>query len=405
MDIHDKKGLITLISLRGIRSFSYGFVNTSLGFYLTSIGYKQTIIGLLITAAALFSALMVILSGVLSDRLGTKRPFLAFSCLLMAVLGFTYSISDSFPFLLLGSLLGGAGSAGGGGPGGGPFSPIQYALLAEKVGDRSRHRIFGINAMTGTILFSFGALSAALPSYLFQYGIPKILTYRNMFLLVGVLGVISAVLTLLVGEEKARMVVKNDRSFKLIKMFTATAIFNGFGMGLIPLSLITLWFKQYFLADEASISIMVWASYIANAFSYLSAASVASRLGTVRMVVLTTVFGVGVFASLPLMPSFSIAAVLYVATGILLSMGMPIRQSYMMGVVDKESRATAGGISGGVGSGLPYAVSPAISGYIMQEISMNLPIYASASLQFIGSIFYWRFFRRIVPPEEKVGHS
>jgi len=87
-----------LLSLRGIRSFAYGFVNTSLGFYLSSLGYREVTIGLLITAAGFFSAFLIILSGILSDKLGSRKLFLIISSALMAFLGFDYALFHSFPF-------------------------------------------------------------------------------------------------------------------------------------------------------------------------------------------------------------------------------------------------------------------------------------------------------------------
>ncbi|MEM0118173.1 MAG: MFS transporter [Conexivisphaerales archaeon] len=395
-----------LILLRGMRSFGYGFINTSLGFYLSSLGYKEVAIGVLITAAGFFSAFLIIISGVLSDRLGSRKMFLFISSALMALLGFIYSSFDSFPFLFVGALLGGAGSAGGGGPGGGPFGPAQQALLADKVEDRNRHRIFSLNAMTGTILFSFGALAAGLPELLSRYGIHPLFTYRALFLLFGILGLVSALVSLLLHEGKfVRVERKKGNSSRLIGKFTTTALLNGFGMGLIPLSLITLWFSTYFGAKELPISIMVWASNIASALSYLFAPSMASKLGTVKMIVVTRLIGVAMLASLPLLPSFLIAAPVYVIRGAFVSIGMPIRQSYMMGVVDRESRSTAVGISSGVGWGIPYAVSPAISGYVMQEVSSSLPIFASASFQVANSIVYWYFFHNLPPPEEERLHG
>ncbi len=391
-----------LLSLRGVRSFAYGFVNTSLGFYLSSLGYREVAIGLVITAAGFFSAFLIIISGVLSDKLGSRKLFLILSSALMALLGFDYALFSSFPFLFAGALLGGAGSAGGGGPGGGPFGPAQQALLADKVEDRLRHRIFSTNALTGTVLFSFGALAAGLPEFMSRYGFRPLETYRIIFILLGMLGVVSVIISLMLKEEKVKITRNgNNRNTKLIGKFTTTALLNGFGMGLIPLSLITLWFSQYFGAKELAISVMVWGSNIASALSYLFAPAMASRLGTVRMIVTTRLVGIAMLASLPFMPSFIAAAPLYIVRGAFVSIGMPIRQSYMMGVVGRESRSTAVGISSGVGWGIPYAVSPAISGYVMEEVSSSLPIFASASFQAANSFLYWYFFHNLPPPEEE----
>ncbi|MEM0287765.1 MAG: MFS transporter [Nitrososphaerota archaeon] len=398
-----RRDIAMLIALRGLRSFGYGFVNTALGFYLIALGYKTFQVGILITASGFFSAFLIIISGVLADRIGSRKIFLILSSFLTALLGIIFASTTNFFLLLAGALLGGAGSAGGGGPGGGPFGPAQQALLADKVSDRDRNSIFSFNALAGTVLFSFGALLAGLPSLLSSYRSMELEIYKLLFILIATLGLASIIISAMIKEMRVKQEHSRGNS-KLIGKFTMTSILNGFGMGLIPLSLLTLWFSIAYKVGEFPISIMVWASNIA-AISYLAASKLASILGTVKMIVITRVLGVAMLASLPAIPFFPpIASAVYVFRGALVSIGMPIRQSYMMGVVDREHRSTAVGVSSGLGWGVPYAVSPVISGYVMQEVSDNLPIYASASFLVANSILYWIFFHDIRPPEE-MGHS
>lgn len=80
---------------------------------------------------------------------------------------------------------------------------------------------------------------------------------------------------------------------------------------------------------------------------------------------------------------------------------MRIRQSYMMGVVSKDSRATAVGMSSGLGWGVPYVFTPMISSYIMSAVSSDLPIYLSAIFMGLNSVVYYVFFNKIKPPEER----
>lgn len=393
-----------LISLRGLRSFNYGFMNTALGFYLKALGYSTLAVGIVVTAAGFFSAFLIILSGVLADRIGSRKLFLVVSSGFMALLGLIYLFETSFPFLLAGALIGGAGSAGGGGPGGGPFGPAQQAMLADKVEDSRRHEIFSYNALIGTVLFSFGALLAGLPDFSEKLSLTPLQVYKLLFLTFFLIGVLSLLISVALKEERLAVSMEK-RSGKLIGKFTITAVLNGFGMGLIPLSLITLWFSLTYRVSQFLISVMVWGSNVTSSLSYLLAPSLARLLGTVRMIVVTRVIGVSLLFSLPFIPFFSLASLLYVVRGAFVSIGMPIRQSYMMGVVERDQRSTAVGISSGVGWGLPYAVSPAISGYVMQEISSSLPIFASAAFQFANSAVYWLFFRNLPPPEELQGRG
>jgi MFS family permease len=390
-----------LLLMRGIRGFGYGFLNTALGLYLAGIGYSLLQIGLVVTAAGLSSAMLVLISGILSDRVNNRRIFLIFSSVLMSALGAVYAGTSFFPLLLIGAALGGAGSAGAGGPGGGPFGPVQQSLLADKVEDEERNRVFSTNAFVGTALFGIGAIFAGLPEMLSSLGFGRIQVYQWFFLMFMILGLVTALLSYMIHDVKLEKHEQSKEKTRLIGKFTATATLNGFGMGFIPLPLLTLWFSLMFHASESSISLMISASTLASALSFLLAPRLTKRIGSVRMIVSTRVAGIILLASLPIVPLFAVAFAVYVLRTAFVSVGMPIRQSYMMGVMDSEERATAVGVSSGVGWGVPYAVSPVISGFVMQEVSSSLPLYVSALLQTANSIVYYGFFHGIRPPEEK----
>lgn len=389
-----------LLLMRGIRGFGYGFLNTALGLYLARLGCSLVEVGAVVTAAGLSSALLVIVSGILSDRTNNRRIFLIFSSILMFSMGVIYAVTTLFPLLLVGAALGGVGSAGAGGPGGGPFGPVQQALLADKVRDKERNRMFSVNVFVGTVLFSAGAISAGVPETLSQLGFGHVSIYQLFFLIFMIMGLTTVLLSYVVHDVRLEKHQPAKEGARMIGKFTFTAVLNGFGMGFIPLPLLTLWFSTVFHASEFSISLMISVSTIVSAFSFLLAPAVAKRIGSVRMIVSTRLTGIVPLASLPIIPLFSLAFLLYVIRGAFVSIGMPIRQSYMMGVMDSQERATAVGVSSGIGWGMPYAVSPVISGYVMQEVSSSLPLYLSALLQAANSITYYRLFRRIHPPEE-----
>ncbi|MCW3994852.1 MAG: MFS transporter [Candidatus Bathyarchaeota archaeon] len=403
--ISGQRDVNLLILMRGLRGFGYGFLNTALGIYLVQLGYSLLQVGLVVTVAGVSSAILIVSAGLLSYKANNRKIFLILSALLMSALGAIYVSTASFPLLLLGAVLGGAGSAGAGGPGGGPFGPAQQALLADKVSAIERNRVFSINALVGTLLFSLGAAFAALPETFSALGLDRILVYRLLFLIFMGLGLVTAFLSYVVQDVMIEKRKTIDQEKRLIGKFTLTATLNGFGFGLIPLPLITLWFSIVFGASAFYISLVISASTIASAFSYLFAPSLAKRLGSVKMIVSTRLVSAVLLVLLPIIPFFVVASIFYVARSIFLSVGMPIRQSYMMGIVGAEERAMAVGVSSGLGWGLPYAVSPVFSGYIMQEVASSLPLYISALLQTANSAVYYLFFHGLKPPEESANKS
>ena len=70
-----------------------------------------------------------------------------------------------------------------------------------------------------------------------------------------------------------------------------------------------------------------------------------------------------------------------------------------MGIVDPRERASAAGLSS-LPSQVASSTTPALAGYTMQTISLDLPLELAAFLQAINTALYYLFFRKIRPPEE-----
>ncbi|MGH2514838.1 MAG: MFS transporter, partial [Ktedonobacterales bacterium] len=79
---------------------------------------------------------------------------------------------------------------------------------------------------------------------------------------------------------------------------------------------------------------------------------------------------------------------------------LPLRQSYVMGVVAPEERGTVGALSN-LPSQVTMAISPTIAGAIFDNVSLELPFLIGAVLQGINAALYYIFFRNLLPPEER----
>src|SRR6185312_5762134 len=100
--------------------------------------------------------------------------------------------------------------------------------------------------------------------------------------------------------------------------------------------------------------------------SNLAAGRVARRLGTVRAVVILRAIALLLMA-MALVPTFLIAAVLFLLRTQVNTMSGPMRQSFLMGMVPAEDRSTAAGLSN-----LPLQIfssaGPTIAGQLMQSV-------------------------------------
>ena len=80
--------------------------------------------------------------------------------------------------------------------------------------------------------------------------------------------------------------------------------------------------------------------------------------------------------------------------------GLPLRQSYVLGVVRSEERGTVGVLSN-LPSQVTSAACPTLAGYLFDHVALSLPFEIGALLQGINTLVFYLFFRNIQPPEER----
>jgi hypothetical protein len=49
---------------------------------------------------------------------------------------------------------------------------------------------------------------------------------------------------------------------------------------------------------------------------------------------------------------------------------------------------------------VPFGISPTIATYLMQNISLTLPLFIGGGLQLINDVAFFLIFRHVRPPEE-----
>jgi hypothetical protein len=105
-----------------------------------------------------------------------------------------------------------------------------------------------------------------------------------------------------------------------------------------------------------------------------------------------------------LVPAFWMAAVLFLVRTQVNTMSNPMRQSFLMGIVDPADRSAAAGFAN-----LPLQVlssaGPTIAGQIMETVWVSLPLELAAALQAVNAGLYHLFFRGMRLPEERLDAS
>jgi len=80
-------------------------------------------------------------------------------------------------------------------------------------------------------------------------------------------------------------------------------------------------------------------------------------------------------------------------------MDNPLRVSFTMAMVKSNERGSAAGLTS-LARIIPFSISPTISTYLMQSVSLTLPLFIGGGLQFINDVAFFLMFRHVKPPEE-----
>jgi MFS family permease len=413
-----------LLAGRALRSLAQGYLLIIVPLYLSLLGYDAEHLGILFGASALTSALLVAAIGVLSDRFGRKTLLIVIS-LMTAAGGVVFAVSSNFVVLVAGAALGTIGRGGGIGSGGawGPYYPAEQALIAEQAADHQRTTVFGALSFVGVIASAVGSLLAHAPQLMQRMaGTTLVEGYRTLFALTVVLGIAMALVILPVREShrypahaeprprgphpqppasrRIFGVALSHESWSLIGRFMITSSVQGLAVGMLG-PFVVYWFYRRYGVNAGTLGTLFFFVNLIVALPYLLAGRLARRMGAVSAVVWTRAVAIVLLFVMAVMPTFGLAALVFAVRTIFNTLGLPVRQSYLMGVVRPNERASAAGLAN-FPINATGAVSPYFAGVMMEHVALSLPLEIAALLMGINTTLYYFFFRNIRPPEEQV---
>lgn len=403
-DLHPDAKL--LMASRGIRAFAFSYLNVVFAIYLDQLGYSTVTIGIIFTVAYLSGALLTALWGYLSDRVG-RRKILMLLAFLTIVSNVILIYFTGLFFILAAVIIAnvGAGGSGGGGSGGGPFNPVEEALLAEKCQPENRNKIFAINSCVGSIMGSLGALASGLPQHLHEArGWSAVESYKPLFFLtilfsIALLFVYKAIAEQHQPRRTEKKMSKSTGVF--VTKMSMLAVVDNFGAGMAG-SLVSYWFYLRFGVELKALGVIFFASYFLAALSFLSAPVLARKIGVVRTMAFSHGLASVIYLVLPLAPTLGLAAALIVIRSFFAYMDNPLRASFTMAMVKSDERGSAAGVTS-LARIVPFGISPTISTYLMQSVSLTLPLFLGGGLQLINDVAFYLMFRNVRPPEEMKG--
>jgi MFS family permease len=321
-----------------------------------------------------------------------------------------------FIFAALGSFGRGAGAGAGTV---GPYQPAEQALLADAVSARHRNSLFGRIAFASSLgaLIGSGPLTV-LPGVLGRFGLPVahgLAPYRFSFVVLAALAVLAGLLAIPVREARpARDPVPaapvsgrrwrrphlrlSAKTRPILYRLWATNTVNGLAVGFFG-PFITYWFFRRYGAGADVVGPLFAVINLAAMVSNLMAARFAAWLGVVRAITVSRALQAVLIVPMVLAPTFWLAGAFYLLRMLAQRMGLPLRQSYVMGVVAPEERGSVAALSN-LPSQAASAVSPTAAGYLFDHVALALPFEIGALLQAVNTVMFFVFFRAVRPPEE-----
>jgi MFS family permease len=403
------RNLTIVVAARVAMSTGRALAGVATPIYLALEGFSAWHLSEYILTVALCSAVLSASAGTLSDRVG-RKPFMVVMPLLTAAAGVTFALTDSVPVLFLMGALGSFGRGAGAGAGAvGPYQPAESAFVTDILAARHRNDAFGRLAFGSSLGATVGGLLALLVSAGNVHGAAATTAFRGAFLAIAAVSAFAGLMALWLVERPRRPArrpatavkrrVLPRRSRWLLYRLWATNSLNGVGIGMFG-PFVTYWFFRRYGAGAGEVGTLFAVINAVTTVSVLSAASLARRWGVVRTVAVVRAAQAVLLVPLVLSPSFAWAGAVYFVRMIVQRIGMPLRQSYTIGLADPDERGSVAALSN-LPSQAAMAASPLLTGYLLDEVSLSLPFELAAAFQLGNAVAFWSFFHHRPPDEER----
>lgn len=357
---------------------------------MAALGFSPVTIGLSFVLMTVAGTGLVLIWGVLGDRVGYKTVLIAVevlfgaSCLILAT-------NTGLVLVVIAAMMGGYGGQGGGGLRG-SFGPGLTAFVGSVwKGSNERTRVIGAITFLGGI--------ASLLGYAVLYwvglrvpALGDVRAYKDAYVLLLATTAVATAALLLTKEgvhppRTAKILTRGGQRF--IGRVVVSNVFNGLGLGL-AIPLLPLWFSLRFGFGADTIALVFGASTVCSSVASYLSHRVAARLGNVKTAAVTRAMNGVMLLAMAVAPLGIVASAIYVARGFSGGLGVPARTSVTLGGVAGSELGAATSISGM--SMRASLASSGVAGYLL-TVAENAPLGIGGLLQVVGGVLYYRLLR------------
>jgi len=407
-ELHRPRDVRLLLAAMGLGSLPYGYTLVVLPIYLSNIGFTGEVIGAITSISSIANTVALIPFAIAADRYG-RKPFALWGFLSATVAYVLFAFTRDLNLLLIASAVGGVGLAGG--LSSAVWTPAWTALLAEKAPHEKRSSAFAWSQGIWAIALTIGSAMSVIPYFLrTRFQATFATSYEYAFLTLAIFAILSGLVLFPLSETLKTLGTSNGVGSKLlprsasqshIAKFSITLGLVGFASGL-SVQLLSLWFNRMYGTSDTVLGPWFAAAEITSLVIIPIIPKLTGALGSARSAVLTQGVSALLLASMIVAPTYQFAASLFIARNFFMNISWPIQQSYLMGTVRTEERASASAITYTVW-GIGNSIGPILAGYLLSSasfLSISLPISVGGALYLVSAIAFFFFFRNVAPPEE-----
>ena len=378
-----------ILAVQALRAFAYGLGSVLVGVTLARRGLSGFEVGIVLAALLAGVALASIAIARTANRIGRRRWY-ASLLLVMAAAGAAFALTGSLWLLVLAALTGTVSTEV---VESGPFTSLEQAMLPSAAGGGDPTRLFGTYNTVATVAGSLGALAAAATALLD-------VEPQRLLLVYVVVGVAGAGLTRGLSEAVdagpgAARTAPLARSRGIVRQLAGLFALDSFGGGFVTQAFIAYWFTETYDTSPEVLGVAFFTIGLLQAASFQAAVRLAPRIGLVQTMVFTHLPSNALLALIPLAPNEASAFALLFARFALSQMDVPVRQSYVVGIVDPDERTAAAAYTN-TARYVVRPVGPLVAAPIMQA-SLGAPFVVAGVLKSAYDLALYAAFRRRPP--------
>ena len=385
-----------VFAAKAVRTFCYGYLGILLPLHLAALGLGAGGIGVAVTLTLGASALLTLLIRRPAERRGGRAVVVALAAL-AAGAGVLLATARSPALVVLAAMLGNVAVSTGET---GPFLSIEQVLVARAAAGRDLTLRMSLYNLVGYVASGLGALAvAALPGGEGHAGGASPAAYDILFWLFALSGGIQALLYARLPDVPVRPPAAGAQRFpsrRLVYRIAALFALDAFAGGFVLQSLLVYWLYEHFALAPAVIGAVFSAAQLLTACSVLLAVRASHWFGLVNTMVFSHLASNVLLVAMGLAPTAGLAVAFLLLRALLSQMDVPTRQAFLMLVVQDDEREATATVTN-AGRTVAQAVSPALTGYVMQAVSLAAPFVLGGVLKIVYDLLLYQTCRRVVP--------